>query len=146
MDLVGIGVLIIGLAFVVLTIFLARVLHNLTDVIKGVNHTVQQLPGQLDKVTKQTGELIDTSKDTLVDVNEKLRALSPLFYIVGDIGETTRKLSSSLVDVTNTVKKNTSEGTEITRKRDLSGLYGAISLGYYWKQKHNTKKTLQQEY
>ncbi|WP_408006463.1 DUF948 domain-containing protein [Pseudalkalibacillus sp. A8] len=107
---------------------------------------MEQLPGQLDRVTKQTGELIDTSKDTLADVNEKLRALSPLFYIVGDIGDTTRKLSSSLVDATNAVKKNTSEGKEITRKRDLSGLYGALAICYYWKQKRNAKKTLQQEY
>ncbi|WP_261129034.1 DUF948 domain-containing protein [Bacillus sp. Marseille-Q3570] len=145
MDLVGIGVLIIGLAFVVLTIFLARVLNNLAAVIKGVDQTVEQLPSHLNMITKQTGDLIYKSNDTLADVNEKLKALSPLFYIVGDIGETSRKLSSSLVDATSTVKKNTSEGKDIVHKRDLGGIYGALALGYYWNQKRKAKKSLKEE-
>ena len=98
MDLVGIGVLLIGIAFLVLAIYFARVLNNLASVISGVDKTVEQLPIQLDKILNESGILLHNSDDTLADVNEKLETLTPYFRIVGDIGESTRTLSSSLVD------------------------------------------------
>ncbi|MBM7554163.1 DUF948 domain-containing protein [Thalassobacillus pellis] len=145
MDLVGIGVLIIGIAFIILAIFLAKVLVNLSKVLSGVNKTVQKLPDQLDDVMKETGQLLNKSNDTLADVNEKIRTLSPLFYIVGDIGESSRKLSSSLVDVTMSWKKTTSEGKETAHRQDLGGLYGAVALGYYFTQKRKALKDMTQE-
>ncbi|SFE71939.1 DUF948 domain-containing protein [Alteribacillus iranensis] len=144
MDLVGISVLIIAIAFVVLVIFLIRALNNLSNVLNGVNETVEKLPDQLDEVMKETGTVIHNSNDTLADVNEKLRALNPLFYILGDAGEASRKLSSSLVDVTKSMKQNTEEGKEKVDKRDLGGIYGVASLAYFLFQKRKALKELKQ--
>ena len=144
MDLVGISVLIIAIAFVVLVIFLIRALNNLSNVLSGVNETVEKLPDQLDEVMKETGTVIHNSNDTLADVNEKLRALNPLFYILGDAGEASRKLSSSLVDVTKSMKQNTEEGKEKVDKRDLGGIYGVASLAYFLFQKRKALKELKQ--
>ncbi|KGX91929.1 general stress protein [Pontibacillus halophilus JSM 076056 = DSM 19796] len=140
MDWLGIGVFIIGLAFAIGSIFLARVLNNLAEVLKGVNKTVDQLPEQLDSVMGQTSEVLTNGNQTLADVNEKLHALSPLFYIVGDVGETSRKLSSSLVDVTASMKKNTSRGRNVLDEKQLKGLYSALAFGYYLNQRRKDMK------
>ena len=131
MDLVGIGVLLIGIALLVLAIFLARVLNNVASVLNGVDKTIEQLPHQLDSILKETGDLIQNSNNTLADVNEKLGTLSPLFHIVGDVGESTRILSSSLVDLTASAKNKMSEADEDKQDKRLGGLYGAAALGFY---------------
>ncbi|KGX87217.1 DUF948 domain-containing protein [Pontibacillus litoralis] len=140
MTLLGIGVLIIGIAFFILVIYLSKTLNQLANVLDGVHKTVDQLPEQLDSVMKETGQLLNKSNDTLEDVNTKLAALSPLFYIVGDIGESSRKLSSSLVHVTESMKQSTKEGKDVANNHNLNGLYGAIALGYYIMQKRNILK------
>ncbi|MFC0524230.1 DUF948 domain-containing protein [Pontibacillus salicampi] len=142
MNLVGIGVLIIGISFFILTIYLAKMLTNLTNVLNGVHKTVDKLPQQLDDVMKETGDLLHQSSETLEDVNQKFAALSPLFYIIGDIGESSRKLTSSLVDATASMKKDTAEGRETADKTNLNGLYGAVALGYYFTKKRKTLKEM----
>ena len=131
MDLKGIGVLLIGVAFLLLAIYLARVLNKFANVLDGVDKTVEQLPNQLDNILKETGNLIHHSNDTLSDVNEKLETLTPFFHIVGDIGESTRTLTSSLVDVTKSAKKKMDKTDPTVQNKRLGGLYGSFALSYY---------------
>jgi len=141
MDLTGIGVLLIGIAFLVLAIFFSRVLNNLSKVIDGVGKTVEQLPNQLDSILNETGNLIHHSNDTLADVNEKLGTFTPLFHIVGDVGESTRTFSSSLVDVTASMKKKMADGAdEQTQNKRLGGVYGSVALSYYLLKKRREMK------
>ncbi|ASN03644.1 DUF948 domain-containing protein [Virgibacillus necropolis] len=136
MSLAGLGVLIIGLAFAALALFLVKVLNNLAAVLDGVDKTVEQLPHQIDEVLKETSGLIRHSNDTLADVNEKLRGLSPLFYIIGDVGEASRKLSSSFMDASSSLKN---KSTEVEHKY-LGSVYGSVALGYYWLRKGKKRK------
>ncbi|MCM3637508.1 DUF948 domain-containing protein [Sporosarcina luteola] len=131
MSLTGIGVLLIGIAFLILSIYLARVLKNTASILEGVGRTVDHLPNQLDDVLHETGKMIQNSNDTLADVNEKLGTLTPLFQIVGDVGESTRKLASSANDIAGAVKKKAQSVDEETRNKRLDGLYGASALVYY---------------
>lgn len=140
MDLTGIGVLLIGIAFLVLAIYLARILNKVAGVLEGVDKTMEQLPKQLDNILDETGELIHNSNDTLVDVNEKLGTLTPLFHIVGDVGESTRKLSSALVDVSKSATKKMGSADEEVQNKRLGGLYGSTALGYYLFQKRKASK------
>lgn len=140
MDLMGIGVLLIGVAFLVLAIYVARVLNNLANVIGGVDKTVEQLPEQLDNILNETGNLIHHSNATLSDVNEKLGTLTPLFHIVGDIGESTRTLSSSLVDVTKSAKKKMDKTDPAVQNKRLGGVYGSVALSYYLYQNRKELK------
>jgi len=145
MTLVGVGVLLIGIAFLVLAIFLGSTLHNLAGVLGGIDKTVQQLPKQLDDVMKQTSNIIQESNHTLADVNEKMEQLSPLFYIVGDVGNATRKFTSSLVDVTDSMKEKSETGKELSEKNNLGGIYGSFALGYYWLKKRQQLKEAKAE-
>ncbi|MFB4170028.1 DUF948 domain-containing protein [Virgibacillus sp. JSM 102003] len=109
MTLVGIGVLLIGIAFLVLAVYLSWTLNNLAHVLRGVEKTVEHLPNQLNDIFKETGNLINHTNSTLSDVNEKLRTLSPLFYIVEDVGEMSRKLTTPLANFNISRKKKTEE-------------------------------------
>ncbi|MEK4713877.1 MULTISPECIES: DUF948 domain-containing protein [Sporosarcina] len=140
MDLMGIGVLLIGIALLVLAIYLARVLNNVASILNGVDKTIEQLPTQLDGILQETGNLIQNSNNTLADVNEKLGTLSPLFHIVGDVGESTRILSSSLVDLTASAKNKMSEADRDKQDKRLGGLYGTAALGFYTMRKTKMAK------
>lgn len=141
MSLTGVGVFLLGAGFLVLAIFIARVLNHFASILEGVNETVDQLPDQLDGVLTETGEMIRHSNETLADINEKLGTLTPLFQVVGDVGETTRKLSSSLVDVTESAKQKVVDMDEEKRKKRLGGLYGTVALSLYAVRKRkDTKK------
>lgn len=141
----GIALLIIAIAFAVLVIFLARVLSNLTKTLNGVNETVDKLPEQLDQVMNQSELILHNSNETILDVNEKLHSLSPLFYIVGDAGEASRKLTSSLVDMTAGMKRSSTEGKGKVNEQALGGLYGSLALGYYMYQKRQAIKDWKEE-
>lgn len=140
MTLIGIGVIIIGVACVILAIFIGHALNNLAGILNGVDKTVQQLPDQLDGIMKETSNVIHESNRTLADVNEKMEQLSPLFYIVGDVGNATRKLSSSLVNATDAVKAKAEAGQEVSDNNNLGGVYGGAALGYYWLKKRRELK------
>lgn len=131
MDFSGIGVLLIGIAILVLAIFFAKVLNNIASILGGIDKTVEQLPKQLDTILNETGNLIHNSNDTLADVNEKLGTLTPFFHIVGDVGESTRTLSSALVDVTKSRAEKKSDGDVAVQNKRLGGIYGSTALGYY---------------
>ncbi|MBM7601833.1 uncharacterized protein YoxC [Virgibacillus halotolerans] len=145
MTLVGIGVLLIGIAFVILAFFIGHVLNNLAGVLSGIDKSMQRLPDQLDDIFKETGNLIEEGNKSLADVNDKMEQLSPLFYIVGDVGNVTRKFTSSLVDVSQSVKSKTDGAKEVTEKNNLGGLYGSFALGYYWLQKRRQQKQVKRE-
>lgn len=145
MTLVGVGVLLIGVAFVILAFFIGNVLNNLAGVLGGIDKTMQELPTQLDDIFKETGNLIEESNNSIADVNDKLEQLSPLFYIVGDVGNVTRKFTSSLVDVTESVKSKTDGAKDITEKRNIGGVYGSFALGYYWLKKRKQQKQANRE-
>lgn len=131
----GIGVLVIGIAFFILVLLLTAPLHNLAEVLTSLKATTDKLPENVDQIMNQASDVLKTSNNTLHDVNEKLHTLSPLFYIVNDIGEATHKLSSSLTDASKTFKENTAEAKQQIQRENLDGLYGGIALGYYLFQK-----------
>ncbi|HEX6593966.1 MAG TPA: DUF948 domain-containing protein [Bacillota bacterium] len=105
MTLTGVGVLLIGVALLVLAIFAAQALHNLASVLREMEKTVGKLPDQLDDMFKETGQLIRESNQTIADVNHKLEQLSPLFYVVGDVGKVTHTFSSSLVNFAQSIQE-----------------------------------------
>lgn len=140
MDLTGIGVLLIGIAILILAIFFARILNNIASILGGVDKTVEQLPKQLDNMFDETGKLLSNSNNTLSDVNEKLGTLTPLFHVVGDVGESTRRLSSKLVDVSKSTKSKLDTADPTEQKTKLGGLYGSTALGFYLFRKRKESK------
>ncbi|WP_167751460.1 DUF948 domain-containing protein [Lentibacillus salicampi] len=96
MSLTGIGVVLIGIAFMVMAIYMAWTLNNLANVLRGIEKTVEEMPQQLDDIFRETGEMLNHTNVTISEVNDKLHTLSPLFYMVHDVGEMSRKLTTPL--------------------------------------------------
>lgn len=142
MDLIGISLLIIAIAFAVLIVFVINVLNRLSNVLENTNKTIEKLPEQIDGMLKETEMVIHHSNDTILDLNEKLRALNPVFHMIADAGEASRKLSSSLVDVTETMKRTSEKGKEVTKEKDFSGIFGLLSFAYFLYQKRQSLKDM----
>ncbi|ASK61583.1 general stress protein [Virgibacillus phasianinus] len=140
MDWLGIGVLIIGIAFAVLVLILIKPLNNLGNMLFSITKTTDELPQNINVIIDQTKGTLATSRETLASVNDQVKELSPLFYIVGDVGRSTQKLSSKLVDVSESMKSNTESGKNFIDRHDLEGLYGVLTLGYYLAQKRKDSK------
>ncbi len=138
---VGIGIVVIGIAFFILVLLLIAPLNNLAELLLSLRKTTDKLPEDVDQMVGQATEILKTSNQTLQDVNEKLHTLSPLFYIANDIGEASHKLASTLTDASKTFQENTAETKQLIQRENLEGLYGGATLGYLlWKNKQKRKR------
>lgn len=132
---VGIGLVIIGIAFFGLVMLLVKPLNKLAAVFSSLQVTTDQLPQNINEVITEVTETIGSGKDTLHMVNEQLKELSPMLHIIGDAGRATNHLSSSMVDAVMRLETSTTEASEFTHRNRLEGLYGALTLGYFIFQK-----------
>ena len=65
---------------------------------------------------------------------------SPFIYIVGDVGNATRKFSSSLVDVTDSVKAKSETGKGLAEKNKVGGVSRMICIRLLLVEKTSTTK------
>lgn len=140
MDWLGIGVLIIGIAFLAFVIMLIKPLNKLSGVFSSLKSTTDALPQQVDDITTGAKDTLSSGRETIQQLNNQMSELSPIFTIIGNVGETTNKLSSSMVNITKEMKENTEEGSTFIERNNLEGLYGAITLGYYVSQRKNPQQ------
>ncbi|WOV85699.1 DUF948 domain-containing protein [Sporosarcina jeotgali] len=134
MDWMGIGVLVIGIAFAVLVVILIKPLKKLGDVMENLKQTTEKLPNVMDDVTGQAQLVLNTSNETIGNVNQQVNEITPLFKIVGDTGEAARSLTQSALIKTNTLKENTADAANLTRREKYQGLYGFLSFLFYLQQ------------
>lgn len=139
MTWLGLGILIIGIAFFVLVILLIGPLNNLGDVLSGLQETTEKLPDDVGKIFEQTNGVFKQANDALYDVNEKLHTLSPLFSTVNDIGQASHNLSSTLTRTGYTFKENALEAKQRIQRENLEGIYESITLAYYFLQSRKKK-------
>ncbi|MCM3399575.1 DUF948 domain-containing protein [Oceanobacillus profundus] len=132
---IGIGLIIIGVAFIGLVVFLIKPLNKLASVLNSLQKTTDKLPKTVDDVTSQTTEAIGTGIDTLHQVNSQVKHLNPIFQIVGDAGHAANQLSSKMVDAVEDMKQNTQQANDFATRKNLEGLYGALTLGFFLFQK-----------
>lgn len=128
MDWLGIGVTVIGVAFLVLVIVLIKPLNKLAGVLGGLQTTTDNLPTQVDEMMSQAKDALQTGNDTLSQINTQIKELSPIFHTIGDAGRATNHLSTSIADKVMNVKTDTAEGRSFITKHDLEGLYGLGTL------------------
>jgi len=127
---IGIGVLLIGIALLGGVAFLIKPLLNLAGILSNVQKTTDTLPEDVEEITSQAKEAIGSGVNTLHQVNDQVKELSPLFYTVGDIGRATNNVSSSMLAAVEDMKEKTATSNELTSQKNLEGLYGALTLGY----------------
>ncbi|MHA6253464.1 DUF948 domain-containing protein [Oceanobacillus sp. CAU 1775] len=127
MTWVGIGLIIIGIALLGLVGILIKPLMKATAVLSDIKKTTKDLPEKVDGITTQVNVALDTGVDTIQQINAQLKELTPIFYLVGDVGRTTHQLSSRMVTVVEDFERT--EPESFASRRNLEGLYGAFTLG-----------------
>lgn len=142
MDWLGIGVLLIGIALLVLVIVLIKPLSKLTEVLQSVKKTTDLLPETVYDVTENTTEVMRTSNATIANVNDKVSEIGPVFHLVGDIGEASRVITSNTLNRTMGFKEQTVAADAFAKRKKYEGLYGLLTLIFMLT---NNKDQLKQE-
>jgi uncharacterized protein YoxC len=135
MDWLGIGVLIIGITFAILVIFLLKPINKLASVFESLQQTTDLLPKVLDDVTSQASTVLQASNATLSNVNEQVSEISPLFHIVGDAGKEAERFASSTLDKTTSLKQQTDGAKEFVENKKYEGIYVILSFMFFISQK-----------
>ena len=126
----GIGVLVIGIALLLLAIILIKPLFKLAGVFSNLQKTTDTLPNQVNDITSQTTNAIGAGINTLNEINTQVKKLNPLFNIIGDVGQATNKLSSSIVSKVNAINNQTETAKSISTAKGLEGFYALIALTF----------------
>ncbi|QUW22418.1 DUF948 domain-containing protein [Sporosarcina sp. Marseille-Q4063] len=142
MGLLEIGVLIIGIAFAVLVLFLIKPIKKLTDVLENLKETTEKLPESFVTITDQTTSVLQEGNKTIENVNDQVKELRPIFEIVGDVGEASQELTNSTLQKTIAFKQRTSEAVEFTNRKQYEGLFGLMSMIYYLSQNKFLKEKI----
>lgn len=124
---VGIGLIIIGIALLALVGILIKPLTKVSAILNDVKKTTKDLPVTVNNVMTQVNETLDTGVNTIQQVNTQLKELTPVFYLVGDIGRATQRLSSNMVNAVEDFEER--ETSNVRSGKNLEGLYGAVTLG-----------------
>ena len=131
MGLLEIGVLIIGVAFAVLVLFLIKPIKKMTDVLEDLKKTTEKLPESFVKITEQTTAVLQEGNKTIEQVNVQVKELRPIFEIVGNVGEASQELTNSTLKKTIALKQRTSDAVEFSHRKQYEGLFGLLSMIYY---------------
>ncbi|AND78992.1 DUF948 domain-containing protein [Streptococcus pantholopis] len=138
MDLVGIALLIIGIAFAVLVGVIVPTALKLNRTVDEVNETVAAMKTEVsetiavlrsdaDITFHQTNELLAKTNVLVEDVNGKVATIDPLFTAIADLSESVSDLNSHARQfghkATNTASAVSKASTAFTIGRFASKLF-----------------------
>lgn len=96
MSLVHVGVFLIALAFLLVSIYIAKLLLKMSSIITTMGTTVHTMETKMDKIISETEATIVEMEQTARDVEEKLNGTTGLFLAAQDVGDTTAIVSNEL--------------------------------------------------
>lgn len=120
MDLVGISVLLIALAFVALVIYLIKVLKTVNTTLGEAQQTVKVLTSDLDTTLYHTNELLAKANVLVEDVNGKVNTIDPLFSTLAD-------LSVSVADLNQQARKFSSKASAGASNLGKAGVAATVA-------------------
>ncbi|SDN79927.1 DUF948 domain-containing protein [Alkalicoccus daliensis] len=134
MDWLGIGVFILAIAIFVGVLLLIPVLKKLTDTLGNTADTVSTLNKSLGEITSETTLILYNTNETLVDVNDKIGKLNPLFDIIHDTGEAAHHLTGTLASYTSVKHDRAESGISFIDRKNLEGIMRGAAFIYYLRQ------------
>ncbi|WP_280770332.1 DUF948 domain-containing protein [Salipaludibacillus daqingensis] len=134
MDWLGIGVFILSLGFAGLVFILIPVMKKLSATLGNTADTVATVNKSIGEVTGEATVILFNANETLVDVNEKISKLNPLFDIIHDTGTSAQHLTSTLVKYTSGKTDRAKSGVDAVDRTNLEGLLRGAAFIYYLRQ------------
>ncbi|WP_059105560.1 DUF948 domain-containing protein [Shouchella shacheensis] len=141
MDWLGIGVFILSLGFIAGVIFLIPVFKKLTETLNNTARTVSQVEKSLDDLTGETKVVLHNANETLMDVNQKVAKLDPIFAIIEDSGQAAHNATATVAKYTATRRDLAKKEAAVVTPQNVQGVFkGAAFLYYLRKAKKAQKK------
>lgn len=140
MDWLGIGILLIGIAFSVLVFILIKPVGKLSDTLDEVKLATNRLPKAIDNLSMQATEVMNTSNITIQNVNNQVKKMTPFFHVIGVAGEATHQLTLAALKKTNRLNTRTTTATGFTKREKYEGIYGIISFIFFLTQRSKELK------
>lgn len=135
MDWLGIGILLIGIAFSVLVLILIKPVRKLSDTLDGVKLATNRLPKAIDDLSMQATEVMKTSNITIQNVNNQVKEMTPFFHVIGVTGEATHQLTLAVLKKNNRLNAKTTTTTDFTKREKYEGIYGIVSFIFFLTQR-----------
>ncbi|RYG72818.1 DUF948 domain-containing protein [Lentibacillus lipolyticus] len=134
-DLVGIGILLIGLASIAVAVLLIKPLKKLTNILTSLQVTTGQLPEQVAGIMMDTSNVLRSGTAAISQINQKIGRLDPIIQLAGDIGKAVQNLTASVTAINKEMKAKTDN--TVMKRYNLEWIYGIAALGYCIRQRKN---------
>jgi len=131
MSLSGLGVLIIGIAFIILAVILGRIMLKAASTLKSADVIALRMPKQVYRVLDETADTMRYGNDALQDLNTKMREMTPLFYLVGDLGNSTESASLWVQQQALKLNRESDELSAETENKIGNNAFGSIAIVMY---------------
>ncbi|MGG1398643.1 DUF948 domain-containing protein [Bacillus salipaludis] len=106
------SVALIAIAFLVLVIYVSKMLKSLRETLKSVSKTLEGLETQLEGVTTETTALLQKTNALADDMKYKSESLNSVVDAVKDVGTTVSKFNGTLQNITHSFDKQVEESKE----------------------------------
>ncbi|RLU53194.1 DUF948 domain-containing protein [Streptococcus iniae] len=130
MDLVGIALIIIALAFVALVIFLIIVLKKVSETIEETKKTIFLLTSDVNVSLYQTNEILAKANVLVEDVTGKVATIDPLFVAIADLSESVSDLNHQARNI----GKKASGASGAVTKVSKAALVGKVASKVFTKK------------
>lgn len=135
--LVNIGVFLIAIAFLLVAIYVAKLLLRTSTVISTLGSTASDVEIKLDKMITEMEATIEEMNVTTTDINSKLASTNGLFMAIQDVGDTTAIISGEFESRTKQyVDDNSLVGTKPFIRGIQVGEFGLGLIRTWKKGKH----------
>lgn len=114
-----IGVLIIAVAFAVLTVFVVQTLRTVQETLKETNRTIKELKEDVNEVTVEVQGLIRNTNQITADVRSKMKTLDPLFDSVENVGGALEGVTSSIRQASATLRDNFKRSSSAVKEAQI---------------------------
>ncbi|MDQ6599959.1 DUF948 domain-containing protein [Bacillus salipaludis] len=135
------SVALIAIAFLVLVIYVSKMLTSLRETLKSVSKTLEGLETQLEGVTTETTVLLQKTNALADDLKYKSESLNSVVDAVKDVGTTVSKFNGTLQDITQSFDKQVEESKEkVSQVIQWSNVI--LELRDKWKAKRQEKNMI----
>jgi uncharacterized protein YoxC len=106
------SVALIAVAFLILVIYVSKMLKSLQSTLTDVSKTLNGLENQLEGVTSETTVLLRKTNALADDFQQKTESLNSVVEAVKEVGTTVHKFNGSLQNITNSFDRQVEQSKE----------------------------------
>ncbi|MEC5425982.1 DUF948 domain-containing protein [Virgibacillus sp. C22-A2] len=138
MEIVYFSTLLIAIAFTIVVIYIALLLHRISGVINTLGSTLGEVEKELDNITPQLRQAVKETEIMVDDMEDKLKSTDSFFDTAENVGTSINTLNSTYSN-----QKLSTEQFEKKIQPFVEGITwseAAFQLYSKWKQKTPDKK------